>query len=101
MNKKSRSQAKKPPRRGSGRAATAARDPDQRASNRPGFDLGGAVGDTKPHGKSGQKRSTAPMTVDPVSRDKANAGRVPGSAQGAAANIGSSLGGKYKRYGIK
>lgn len=101
MKKKSRSQAKSNPRPRSSRAARAARDPGQRAGNRPGFDLGGAVGDAKPHGKSGQKRSTARMTVDPASRDKVKAGRVPGGAQGAASNIRTSLGGRYTRYGTK
>lgn len=38
----------KPHIRALDRAAEAARDPGPGASNRPGFDLGGAVGDVKP-----------------------------------------------------
>jgi hypothetical protein len=41
------------------RAAVAARDPAPGSRNRPGFDLGGAVGDAKPERRNPMGRSTA------------------------------------------
>ena len=59
------------------RARVAARDPEPKAKNRPGFDLGGAVGDAKPDDKNRVKKSTM-QSQDAV---KKKAGRALGVAK--------------------
>jgi hypothetical protein len=61
MNRRAESDPNKPATaRRSDRAAIAARDPAPRAVNRPGFDLGGAVGDAKPKkGRPARKGAAA------------------------------------------
>ncbi|WP_291862302.1 hypothetical protein [Bradyrhizobium sp.] len=62
------------------RAAAAARDPDSGAKNRPGFDLGGAVGDAKPDQRDHARNSTI------QGRDAAGI-RATGKVQSAIAGV--------------
>ncbi len=57
----------------SGRAAVAARDPKPGATNRPGFDLGGAVSDAKPEHRTKREPERSQDIVKP--------GQMTGDAQ--------------------
>jgi uncharacterized protein YjbJ (UPF0337 family) len=59
------------------RAAAVARDPAPGATNRPGFDLGGAVGDAKPDHKHRIER--APVQAQDAVKE--GAGKVAGDAR--------------------
>ena len=72
------------------RATVAARDPRAGARNRPGFDLGGAVGDAKPDDKRSVKRPTEPAR-DAVSGKPAKA---TGAMRSAVAGVRNWLRGK-------
>jgi hypothetical protein len=55
--KTSRGRGQKARIKKSSRAKVAARDPAPGSKNRPGFDLGGAVGDAKPDAKNRSQKS--------------------------------------------
>jgi hypothetical protein len=80
------------------RAAIAARDPGPGAKNRPGFDLGGAVGDAKPDDKSRIENSTVQaqdaveeqasrLTSGSQSKAEGKIDRKPGKMRSAVAGV--------------
>ena len=72
------------------RATVAARDPQPGARNRPGFDLGGTVGDAKPDDKRSVKSPTVPAR-DALSGKSA---RATGGMRSALAGVRNWLRGK-------
>ena len=91
MNKKSSRDRNKPKDgKNAKRATVAARDPRAGARNRPGFDLGGAVGDARPDDKRSVKSPTEPAR-DAVSGKPAKA---TGAMRSAVAGVRNWLRGK-------
>jgi len=85
MTKQSRRDGSKPEVRTEApdRATAAARDPGSGAKNRPGFDLGGAVGNAKPDDKDHARNSTM-QGKDVVKKE---AIRATGKVRSAVAGV--------------
>lgn len=62
------------------RAAAAARDPGPGSKNRPGFDLGGAIGESDP-------RNSPPHNQDAVEHESSNAGTRKTTGKSAVAGV--------------